>query len=237
MKIGHIGSYAGIVTASLVFSLSNYARSEDPKLYNEVAEYVDERESEFDRIPVERKEQLELLSDYLRECQSSGKPARLIFVCTHNSRRSHMSQLWAAVAAVRYGLNNIETYSGGTECTAFNPRAVAAMERAGFKVEIAEAGENPNYLVSFAHGSKPQSCFSKIYSHHSNPNEEFCAIMTCSSADQSCPNVKGAVKRIAIPYEDPKIADNTEEESTKYDERSAQICREVLYAFSRSRQP
>lgn len=132
---------------------------------------------------------------------------------------------------------NVETFSGGTESTAFNPRAVAAMERAGFKVEIEKAGTNPNYLVSFANDSRPQTCFSKIYSDNANPVADFCAVMTCSSADKSCPSVKGAVKRIAIPYEDPKTADDTQEEVSKYDERSAQICREILYAFSRSRQP
>lgn len=216
---------------------SSPAAGDETALFEELAAFVEKRESEFELIPKDRKEQLEQLSDYLRECQSSGKPARLIFVCTHNSRRSHMSQLWAAVAAVHYGLDNVETFSGGTECTAFNPRAVSAMERAGFKVEIEKAGTNPNYLVSFASASPPQTCFSKVYSDDANPVADFCAVMTCSSADKSCPSVKGAVKRVAIPYEDPKVADDTPEEASKYDERSAQICREILYAFSRSCQP
>lgn len=147
-----------------------------------------------------------------------------------------MSQLWAAVAAVHFRMKNVETFSGGTERTAFNPRAVAAMQRAGFKVQVKEPGDNPTYLVSFADTSEPQVCFSKIYSDVANPVADFCAVMTCSSADKSCPNVKGTVKRIAIPYEDPKIADNTEEEANRYDERSAQISREILYAFFRATQ-
>jgi len=226
-----------IVITFMILLPGSRAAGEETALFKELAAFVEKRESEFDRIPIERKEQLEQLSDYLRACQRSGKPARLIFVCTHNSRRSHMSQLWAAVAAVHYGLDNVETFSGGTECTAFNPRAVSAMERAGFKVKIEKAGSNPNYLVSFANDSKPQTCFSKVYSDTPNPIADFCAVMTCSSADKSCPIVKGAVKRIAIPYEDPKVADDTPEESSKYDERSAQICREILYAFFRSGQP
>jgi arsenate reductase (thioredoxin) len=141
------------------------------------------------------------------------------------------------VAAVHYGSKNVETFSGGTERTAFNPRAVSAMESAGFKIEIESAGVNPNYLVSFAHNTKPQVCFSKLYSAPENPTADFCAVMTCSSADQSCPSVKGAVKRVAIPYEDPKIADDTPEETSAYEERTAQICREILYAFSVARRP
>lgn len=223
------------VTAAIVgLFLNNDVLAEPPKLYSELAKFVHKRESEFDRISSERKEQLEQLSDYLRQCRDSGNPARLIFVCTHNSRRSHMSQLWAAVAAVHYGMENVETFSGGTERTAFNPRAVAAMQRAGFKVQVKKPGDNPTYLVSFADSSEPQACFSKIYSDVANPVADFCAVMTCSSADKSCPNVKGAVKRVAIPYEDPKIADNTAEESNRYDERSAQISREILYAFFRA---
>lgn len=218
----------------LVLSVCSIGFSGEPRLHKDLEVYVAQREAEFDLIPTMRKESLQQLSDYLRECRVLQKPARLIFVCTHNSRRSHISQLWASVAAARYGLDNIETFSGGTECTAFNPRAVSALKRAGFELRIGESGDNPKYLVSFGKESKPLLCFSKLYSDPVNPSAEFCAVMTCSSADESCPSVKGAVKRIAIPYEDPKIADDTIEETSKYDERTAQICREILFAFSKS---
>lgn len=237
MQSGFVATYVGVAFSLLSFLPASCANSQEPKLFEEVAAFVEIRASEFDLIPAERKKQLELLSNYLRESQISGKTARLVFVCTHNSRRSHMSQLWAAVAAVHYGLKSVESFSGGTECTAFNPRAVAAMKRAGFQIEIEKAGTNPNYLVSFANHSKPQTCFSKVYSDTVNPDADFCAIMTCSSADKSCPTVPGAVKRIAIPFEDPKVADGTPEEASKYDERSSQICREILYAFSLASQP
>jgi hypothetical protein len=71
-----------------------------------------------------------------------------------------------------------------------------------------------------------------VYADAANPQREFCAIMTCSQADEACPNVAGAANRIAIPYEDPKAADGTPEEAAVYDERCAQIARETLYAFS-----
>jgi len=237
MQNGFGAIFVGVVFTFVSLLSVPSANSQEPKLLDEVSAFVEKRESEFDQIPAERKKQLELLSNYLRECHVSGKIARLVFVCTHNSRRSHISQLWAAVAAVHYGLENVETFSGGTECTAFNPRAIAAMKRAGFQFEMEKAGTNPNYLVTFAKHAKPQTCFSKVYSDTVNPDSDFCAIMTCTSADRSCPTVPGAVKRIAIPFEDPKVADGTPEEASKYDERSAQICREILYAFSLSSQP
>jgi arsenate reductase len=237
MQNSFVATSVGVVFTFVSFLSVSSANGQEPKLLEEVAAFVEIRASEFDQIPAERKKQLGQLANYLRESQSSGKSARLVFVCTHNSRRSHMSQLWAAVAAVHYGLENVETFSGGTECTAFNPRAVSALKRAGFHIELEKAGTNPNYIVTFANHAKPQICFSKVYSDTVNPDSDFCAIMTCTSADKNCPTVPGAVKRIAIPFEDPKVADGTPEEASKYDERSAQICREILYAFSLASQP
>lgn len=207
----------------------------DSQLNPRLAEYVAQRESEFDQIGAERKAQLQLLADYLRERRAADKPIQLTFICTHNSRRSHMSQLWGQVAAVHYGLAKVETFSGGTESTAFNPRAVDALRRAGFDIEQLDKSKNPRYQVAFAAGSHPVVCFSKIYTEAPNPKSDFCAVLTCSSADRACPTVSGASLRVAIPYEDPKVADDTPEEAIIYDERAAQIARELLYAFSQAR--
>lgn len=206
----------------------------ESKLNPQLAEYVAQRESEFDQISPERKAQLQQLSDYLSERRAAGKPINLTFICTHNSRRSHISQLWGQVAAVRYGFANVETFSGGTESTAFNPRAVDALRRAGFDIKRLDKLNNPKYEVAFAAGELPVVCFSKVYTEAPNPTRDFCAVLTCSSADQACPTVAGASHRVAIPYEDPKVADDTPEEATIYDERVAQIARELLYAFSQA---
>lgn len=216
----------------LVCCLAESARADDLILPS-VKAFVADRIQEFDEISADRKQQLEKLADYLREQQRSGDKTKLIFICTHNSRRSHMSQLWAAVAASHYGLKQVETFSGGTEATAFNPRAIAAMSRAGFEIKKQDDSSNPKYRVVFSETAKPQMCFSKKYSDKANPSKAFCAVMTCSSADRNCPNVLGADFRIAIPFEDPKVADGTSLEASKYDERAAQIAREFLYAFSR----
>jgi arsenate reductase (thioredoxin) len=206
-----------------------------PELNEQLANYVAERELEFEQIPSERKEQLQQLAEYMRNCTRTDTPIKLTFICTHNSRRSHMAHLWAAVAATRYGIESVETFSGGTEVTAFNPRAVDAMRRAGFSIEKLDDSNNPKYRVVFSDQVAPQICFSKNYADAPNPARDFCAVMTCSSADQQCPNVQGARCRIAISYEDPKISDGTSGEAAKYNERSAQIAREMLYAFSLAR--
>lgn len=207
---------------------------EKSSMYPDVQKYLDDRRQEFEQIPDDRKMQLKKIAVYVQNRIKAGEPAKLTFICTHNSRRSHLSQIWAAVAAAHYGLKGVETYSGGTEATAFNPRAIAALERAGLKIEKPSLGKNPRYAVRFQESGEPLLCFSKVYNESPNPSRDFCAVMTCSQADKSCPLVQGSSLRVAIPFDDPKVADDTAEEATKYDERSAQISREMLYLFSQA---
>lgn len=195
--------------------------------------YAAEALAELERIPAERRLQLDALALFVAERARIGEPAPLIFICTHNSRRSHMAQLWAQAAAHHFGINGVETYSGGTEATAFDPRAVAALVRAGFSIEATSTGDNPVYGVRFSESAEPMECFSKVYDQPPNPTGGFGAVMTCGAADAGCPVVFGAAERISITYDDPKAADGTAEEAAVYDERCRQISREMLYAFSR----
>ncbi|MDX2013516.1 MAG: hypothetical protein SFW67_25210 [Myxococcaceae bacterium] len=154
----------------------------------------------------------------------------LVFVCTHNSRRSHMAQLLAAVAARRVGVP-ARTSSAGTEATAFNPRAAAALARAGFDITTSDGGPNPHSQVRWASGEPPADVFSKTLDDPSLPPSGFVAVMTCSQADAACPFVKGASARVSVPYEDPKVADGTPEEAQRYDERVEQIGRDLAWVF------
>jgi arsenate reductase len=194
-------------------------------MYPNIDNYIQSLIPEMELIPRPRQELLLRLAEQVRP------GASLTFICTHNSRRSHFGQIWAAVAAAWYGVEGVKTYSGGTEATAFNPRAVAALERAGFRVEN-PGGENPVYRVSFSEKESALDCFSKIYDHPVNPSQDFIAVMTCSEADENCPFIPGAMLRIPLTYEDPKEADGTPEETTRYDERCRQIATEMFFLFS-----
>ena len=209
----------------------------DVRLYRGLEAYVDERVADFDRIPDERKKTLEKLAAFVEKQQNAGEEAKLTFICTHNSRRSHLAQVWAQTAAGFYGAPMVATYSGGTEATAFDPRAVAALKRAGFRVENETNDSNPVYYVRTHDGAAPMRAYSKVYSDEPNPKRDFCAVMTCSQADKACPSVTGASMRIAIPYEDPKAFDDTPQETEKYDERCRQIALEMLYVFSQVNRP
>lgn len=187
---------------------------------------------EFERIPAQRKELLLQLTQFVQGKVKAGQPIYLNFICTHNSRRSHISQLWAQAAAHYYGIENVSCFSGGTEATAFNPRAVTAMQEAGFHITKTKDGDNPVYEVHFTEGVKPVIAFSKKYDDTFNPARDFAAVMTCSHADENCPLVLGASARIALTYNDPKEFDGTPLEAAKYAERVHEIGREIFYAFS-----
>ncbi|MDN4165885.1 protein-tyrosine-phosphatase [Cytophagales bacterium LB-30] len=194
--------------------------------------YIAQRLPEMEHLPQERKALLQQLAQYVKHKHQLGAAAHLVFICTHNSRRSHMSQLWAQAAAHYYGVAPVFTYSGGTEATAFNPSAVAAMQKAGFSIAEKTGGKNPVFEVAFSADAPSLQAFSKVYSEAPNPQANFCALMTCSEADQNCPMVLGADGRVALSYDDPKAFDGTPQQLQKYEERCAQIAVEMLYAFS-----
>jgi arsenate reductase len=187
---------------------------------------------QFDRIPGERKETLRSLAKVIRDTIRSGQAAYLNFICTHNSRRSHMAQLWAQAAAHFYEVENVLCLSGGTEATAFNPRAVQAMENVGFSITRIKDGSNPVYEVRYAANISPVIAFSKKYDDPFNYAGDFTAVMTCAHADDNCPIVSGASTRIAITYDDPKETDGTPYETDRYAERVTEIGCEMLYVFS-----
>lgn len=179
-------------------------------------------------LPEDRKLILEEVRKYINE---KGGYGEINFICTHNSRRSHLGQIWGQLAAWYYGYDDITTFSGGTEATSFHPNAADALKRAGFIINKITSGENPIYEISPGDPEKKLEAFSKIYDHPKNPSGNFLAIMTCSDADENCPMVIGAEKRISLHYTDPKEADGTPNEQKVYDERCLQIAAEMFYVF------
>jgi len=181
-------------------------------------------------ISSDRNAVLHIIIDYIKNKLSNDEPVKLNFICTHNSRRSQLAQIWAQTAADYY-IIDINCYSGGVEVTTFNENAVEAIIRAGFDVS-SEGNENPIYLVNNSSANEPITVFSKLFDDMTSPNKGFAAIMTCSDADENCPLIPGAEIRISLLYEDPKEFDNTPIKADKYDERSRQIATEMFYVFS-----
>lgn len=187
---------------------------------------------DFKDISEDRKSILRPLINFIQLKFDTQQEIRLNFICTHNSRRSHLSQVWAQTAAHYYGIQNIYCYSGGTEATALFPKVTETLRNSGFLIQKLSEGNNPVYSIKFSENEEPTIGFSKTYDDEYNPKSEFAAIMTCSQADGGCPFIAGAEKRIAVTYDDPKAFDNTPEQTEKYQERSLQIATEMFYVFS-----
>lgn len=183
-------------------------------------------------ISSERKEILQNLIDYIQSKVDLKETVRINFICTHNSRRSHLSQVWAQTMATYFGIENVFCYSGGTEATALFPMAAKTLENSGFQIQTLSEGKNPVYAIKYAENDHPIIGFSKKLDDDFNPKKGFVAIMTCDSANEACPFVLGAEKRIPIMFLDPKVFDNTPQQAEKYQERSLQIATEMLFVFS-----
>ena len=185
----------------------------------------------FAAISSKRLQLLDEMAAYLLAKMKQGEEIRLNFICTHNSRRSQFSQIWAQTAAAYYGIGAF-CYSGGVEVTEFNPRAVAAIQRDGFKV-VQKEGKNPVYFVFYSEEEEPIVTFSKVYDDAINAPNDFAAVMTCDHADENCPVIPGAERRFPLRFEDPKAFDGTTQEEEMYTERSHQIGAELFFLFEK----
>ena len=183
-------------------------------------------------ISTERKAILQPLTEFIQSKVSSHQEIRINFICTHNSRRSHLSQVWAQTLAHYFNVKNVFCYSAGTESTALFPMVAETLRNSGFQIKTISKNENPVYNIKYADNQHPIIGFSKRLDDDFNPKSEFVAIMTCDSANEACPFVSGAEKRIPITFEDPKAFDNTPQQAEKYNERSLQIATELFYVFS-----
>ena len=65
----------------------------------------------FESISVERIAILQPLIDFIQTKVNNQQEVRLNLICTHNSRRSHLSQVWAQTAAAHYDIKNVFSYN------------------------------------------------------------------------------------------------------------------------------
>ena len=205
---------------------------EKSKLFSELKETI--TKLDISSISEDRKLVLRPLVHYIQnKVDSKSKVVQLNFICTHNSRRSHLSQIWAQTMATYFGIDKVFCYSGGTEATAMFPMVVKTLQHSGFEIISISKEPNPVYVIKYSENTRPIIGFSKTFDHDFNPKSKFAALMTCSHADENCPLILGTEKRISLTYEDPKAFDNSPQQVEKYLERSLQIATELYYVFSK----
>lgn len=184
-------------------------------------------------IAENRKKILQPLINYITHKVNQKQHITINFICTHNSRRSHLAQIWAQTMAYYFKIDNVHCYSGGTETTAMYSMVAKTLVNSGFQIKKLSEDKNSIYSIKYAENEPSILGFSKKFDDDFNPKSEFCAVMTCNSANEACPLVIGSENRVAITYEDPKLFDNTPQQLEKYQERNLQIATEMFYVFSK----
>lgn len=182
-------------------------------------------------ITENRKEKLKILSEYISNKLQNNQSVNLIFICVQNSRRSHLAQAIAQHYAFKYGIQNVFCYSGGVEVTQIHSNTLKALKKMGYTLTLKENGENPVYELKY--DSTPSSIllYSKNFEEVTKHLKNFAAVMVCAETESNCPYVPGAEKKILIPYNDPKIADYTENAIEEYLKVAQQIEEEMNFVF------
>lgn len=182
-------------------------------------------------IDENRKQLLTHIANFVVSELKQNNPVNLNYICTHNSRRSQLSNVWSCYAANYFKLNTVESFSGGTSVTCFYRNTVKTLQQTGFVFKLSEfSHHNPVYSIEYENCNKPIVAFSKLYNNEFN-EIPFIAITTCSNADENCPFISEAIQRFHLPFNDPKNFDNTLYTSEKYLEVNKQIAGEIHFIF------
>ena len=153
------------------------------------------------------------------------------FICTHNSRRSQLGQVWSFFAADYFKLP-INAFSGGTEVTAFHRNTVKTLTEVGFKFDVDEFSHtNPIYRISFSDDKPSLLGYSKLYNNIENKTPYF-VLTTCNNADENCPFIPEAIDRFHVPYTDPKHSDDSAIQDETYLKTSRIIAAQMYFLFN-----
>lgn len=202
-------------------------------IYPVILPFINEITGKFHEIPEPRASMLNKGSEYIRIQRHKNKVVNLLFVCTHNSRRSQFGEIAATLAAAYYNLPKLNSYSAGTEITAFHPNAINALNETGFQINSNKSSViNPVYSVKFGEHFV-NNCYSKHINDPIIPKENLLAIYTCSEVETACPVIVGAQSHLSLPYPDPKISDGSGHELETYGNTFRNICLEIFYMLSK----
>ena len=114
------------------------------------------------------------------------RPIRVLFVCTGNSARSQMAE---AMLRQRGG-DRFEVASAGTDPRGVHPLTVRALAEAGIDIRGARSRSIEEFL-----------------------GQEFDYVVTvCDQAREACPVFPGAERSLHWGYDDPVLAQGTDEE-------------------------
>ena len=188
-------------------------------MHSALAQYIEARTTEFGLVETDRRLRLDAIASYVRSKVRQQRAASLLFLGRHNSRRSHLAQVWAQTVAAWCEVGVVISYSAGVQPTRLAPAAVDALRRAGFVVDL---GQDPSTAkVSFRADAPPMICYAKDYEALQVPQRNWCAVSVDAGVAAGFPALDEAEERVVLPLEDPDD-----------DALCARVARDLLYAFT-----
>lgn len=168
-------------------------------LLAEQRQAIERQRTDLDRLEGEL---LDLESTIAAAGRATGKerpmpadPIRVLFVCTHNSARSQIAE----ALLKRYGGDDFEVHSAGTEVTRVNPFALRVIEDAG----IDWSGGRSKAITEFL-------------------DQQFDYVITvCDRARATCPVFPGSSNSLHWGLDDPSEVEGTDEDKLAAFRRTA----------------
>ena len=182
---------------------------------NNLNKYINKLENH--KLEYHQKKRIEIIVERLYNKIKSI--SLIVFICTHNSRRSQFCEAWSKVLANRYGLN-ISFSSAGTTKTSVYKEVINSLKRAG--VDINEKG-----ILNIE--GKTSILYSKTLDDIKE--NKFISITNCTDAEKNCPLDPRSHLNLNIFYDDPKKFDGMENEKKEYDKTSVSIAAEINVIF------
>jgi len=181
-------------------------------------------------ISEERLLELDNLAELTLNTINKHGQAELLFVCTHNSRRSQIAELLCFAILNYFKVEEIDCLSAGTEQTHVNKRIIKAMRSAGFGIETSGFGDHIKYDL-ITENAMVKVLYSKTLDHILRKGPSMITVMVCDDADQNCPYVPDTI-RFSLNYTDPKFSDDSPEEPHVYADKVDEIGRELTHLVS-----
>ncbi len=151
------------------------------------------------------------IDKFIGECNT------VVFLCTHNSRRSQYCEIWGNYFSSVYK-KSITFLSAGAVKTKVHKQIYKSLERVGVKVDRNSSINIENITII---------PFSKTLSDINK--KQFISIMTCSNYEKTCPFDPRSLINLQLFYKDPKRYDNSNREAEEYDKTSFMIACEINY--------
>ncbi len=193
-----------------------------------ISKFNTQIQKKIENIAPERKSILHNIARKIITTFYGDGQCNVLFVCTHNSRRSQASQLLFNHFIQSCHLE-IKAFSAGTEATCFNQSMIHAASYFGFDLTTDKESLNPIYELQNQPYQDSMQYFSKVVDHKINPKKSTVAIMVCNDADKNCPIISSANYRLPLPFQDPKSSDGKQHEAATYQASFVEIGAEMLY--------